>query len=73
MSDRKYLGGCDIGGSLGLANADRIIPGIAEEMKKHLNVAPPEILPTSLGHDVVLWGAIAAAMEAAGSASWTVS
>jgi glucokinase len=58
-----------LGGSLGLANADRIIPGIAEEMKKHLNVAPPEILPTSLGHDVVLWGAIAAAMEAAGSAS----
>ncbi|OIP07906.1 MAG: hypothetical protein COZ06_07655 [Armatimonadetes bacterium CG_4_10_14_3_um_filter_66_18] len=58
-----------IGGSLGLANAERIIPGIAEEMQQHLNVAPPEILPTSLGHDVVLWGAIAAAMEAAGSAS----
>lgn len=58
-----------LGGSLGLANASRIIPGITTELARHLNVAPPRLQATPLGQDVVLWGAVASAREAARQAS----
>jgi len=52
-----------VGGALALENP-RILEPMREEMLRHLNVEPPELLLTALGDEAVLLGALALAREA---------
>ena len=54
-----------VGGALALEHPEILAP-LREEMLKHLNVEPPEVLLTPLGEEAVLFGALALAREAAG-------
>lgn len=48
-----------VGGSVALNNVDLVIEPIKEKVNKYAVNRIPEIIPTPLGHDIVLYGAIA--------------
>ena len=52
-----------IGGSIAINNPDLILKPINENIEKHLINRKPEIIHTPLREDVVLYGALALAME----------
>ncbi len=52
-----------VGGSLALAHPE-LVERIAQEMRNHLNVAPPRVMLTPLGDRVVEYGALVLAAEA---------
>ncbi|MFQ6034007.1 MAG: ROK family protein, partial [Candidatus Bipolaricaulia bacterium] len=54
-----------VGGTLILEHPE-LLEGVREEMRGHLNVAPPEVLLTPLGEDAVLCGALALAHAGSG-------
>jgi glucokinase len=52
-----------VGGNVGLSQANVLLPGVIEEMNKHIRVSAPEVVITKLGDRSVLYGALELARQ----------